>query len=57
VESWNTDRKGAAIRAVSHRVIINPLPQAQRATASNVKDKTVRRKREMAVSWQRAEFY
>ena len=32
-ESWNTDRRRAAIRAVLHRVIIKPLPPEQTPTS------------------------
>ena len=32
-ESWSTDRKRAAIRAVLHRVIIKPLPPGQMPTS------------------------
>ena len=49
-ESWNTDRRRAAIRAVLHRVMIKPLPPGAASNpASNIKDKAVRREREMAV--------
>jgi hypothetical protein len=56
-ESWSTDRKRAAIRAVLHRVIIKPIPPG---TASNpggrLKDQAERREREMVILRQRAEF-
>ena len=56
-ESWTTDRKRAAIRAVLHRVIINPLPPGAACNpASNIKDKAVRREREMAILRRRVEF-
>jgi len=56
-ESWNADRRRAAIRAVLHRVIIRPLPPgANRNVAGNSKDKTLRREREMAILRQRVEF-
>ena len=39
-ESWSTDRKRAAIRAVLHRVIIKPLPPGANANvAGNSKNK------------------
>ena len=56
-ESWSTDRKRAAIRAVLHRVIIRPLPPGANANvAGNSKDKALRREREMAILRQRVEF-
>ena len=56
-ESWNTDRRRAAIRAVLHRVMIKPLPPGAASNpASNIKDKAIRREREMAVLRQRVEF-
>ena len=56
-DSWSTDRKRAAIRAVLHRVIIKPLPPgAASNVAGNSKDKAIRREREMAILRQRAEF-
>jgi site-specific DNA recombinase len=56
-ESWNTDRRRAAIRAVLHRVIIKPLPPGTASNlAGNSKDKAIRRDREMAILRQRVEF-
>src|SRR4249919_2310773 len=56
-ESWSTDRRRAAIRAVLHRVIIKPLPPGANANvAGNSKDKALRRAREMAILRQRVEF-
>ena len=56
-ESWSTDRKRAAIRAVLHRVMIKPLPAGAACNpGSNIKDKGVRRTREMAILRQRVEF-
>ena len=56
-ESWSTDRRRTAIRAVMHRVIIKPLPPGANANvAGNSKDKALRREREMAILRQRVEF-
>jgi hypothetical protein len=56
-DSWSTDRRRAAIRAVLVRVMIKPLPPGVAANvAGNSKDKTIRREREMAVLRQRVEF-
>ena len=56
-ESWSTDRKRAAIRAVLHRVIINPLPAgAPSSPGGKLKDPAIRREREMAILRQRVEF-
>ena len=56
-ESWTTDRRRAAIRAVLRHVIINPLPPGAACNvAGNTKDKAVRREREMAILRQRVEF-
>jgi hypothetical protein len=56
-ESWSTDRRRAAIRAVLHRVIINSIPPG---TANNpgggLKDPAKRREREMVILRQRVEF-
>jgi hypothetical protein len=56
-ETWSTDRKRSAIRAVLHQVLINPIPVG---TASNpggaLKDQAKRREREMAILRQRVEF-
>ena len=56
-ESWNTDRQRAAIRAVLHRVIINPVPPGVPSSpGGRLKDPAIRREREMAILRQRAEF-
>ena len=56
-DSWSTDRRRAAIRAVLHRVLIKPLPAGANANvAGNSKNKALRREREMAVLRQRVEF-
>ena len=56
-ESWNVDRKRAAIKAVLHRVIINPLPPgAPNSPGGKLKDPAIRREREMAILRQRVEF-
>ena len=56
-ESWSTDRRRAAIRAVLHRVLIKPLPPGVNANvAGNSKNTALRRDREMAVLRQRVEF-
>jgi site-specific DNA recombinase len=56
-ESWSTDRKRAAIRAVLHRIIIRSLPPAANSNvAGNSKDKALRREREMVILRQRVEF-
>lgn len=56
-ESWSTDRKRAAIRAVLHRVVIKQLPAGAVCNPGNrIKDKAVRREREMMVLRQRVEF-
>ena len=56
-DSWSTDRKRAAIRAVLHRIIIKPLPPGANANvAGNSKNKALRREREMAILRQRVEF-
>jgi site-specific DNA recombinase len=56
-ESWSTDRKRAAIRAVLHQLIIRPLPPgALSNVAGNSKDKALRREREMTILRQRVEF-
>ena len=56
-ESWSTDRKRAAIRAVLQRVVIKPIPPG---TANNpgggLKDQAKRHQREMAIMRQRVEF-
>ena len=56
-ESWSTDRRRAAIRAVLHRVLIKPLPPGANANvAGNSKNTALRRERELAVLRQRVEF-
>ncbi len=56
-ESWSTDRRRAAIRAVLHGVLIKPLPPGANANvAGNSKNTALRRDREMAVLRQRVEF-
>ena len=56
-ESWSTDRRRAAIRAVLHRVLIKPLPAGTNANvAGNSKNKALRRERELAVLRRRVEF-
>jgi DNA invertase Pin-like site-specific DNA recombinase len=56
-KSWTTDRKRAAIRAVLHGVTIKSLPLGAACNpGSNIKDKAVRREREMAIMRQRVEF-
>ncbi len=56
-ESWSTDRKRAAIRAVLHRVAIKPLPCGTPSSpGGKLKDPAIRREREMAILRQRVEF-
>ena len=56
-DSWSTDRKRAAIRAVLHRVVIKPLPAgAPSSPGGKLKDPAIRREREMAILRQRIEF-
>jgi site-specific DNA recombinase len=56
-DTWSTDRKRSAIRAVLHRVVIKPLPPGVASNvAGNSKDRAVRREREMAILRQRVEF-
>jgi site-specific DNA recombinase len=56
-ESWNTDRKRAAIKAVLHQVIINPVPPGvPNSPGGMLKDPAIRREREMAILRQRVEF-
>ena len=56
-ESWSTDRRRAAIRAVLHRVLIKPLPPGANANvAGNSKNTALRRERELAVLRRRVEF-
>jgi site-specific DNA recombinase len=56
-ESWSTDRKRAAIRAVLHRVVIKPIPPGAASNpGGGLKDQTKRREREMAILRQRVQF-
>ena len=56
-ESWTVDRQRAAVRAVLHRVVINPLPAgAPSSPGGKLKDPAIRREREMAILRQRVEF-
>ena len=56
-ESWGMDRKRAAIKAVLHRVIINPVPAGlPNSPGGQLKDPALRREREMAILRQRVEF-
>ena len=56
-ESWSTDRRRAAIKAVLHRVIVKLLPPGTpNNPGGNMKDLAKRREREMAVLRQRVEF-
>ena len=56
-ESWSTDRRRAAIRAVLHRVLIKPLPAGANANvAGNSTNTALRRERELAVLRRRVEF-
>ena len=56
-ESWTVDRQRAAVRAVLHRVVINPLPAgAPSSPGGMLKDPGMRREREMAIVRQRVEF-
>jgi site-specific DNA recombinase len=56
-ESWNVDRKRAAIKTVLYRVIINPIPPGlPNSPGGKLKDPAVRREREMAILRQRVEF-
>jgi hypothetical protein len=56
-ESWSTDRRRAAIRAVLVRVLIKPLPAGASANvAGNSKNTALRRDRELAVLRRRVEF-
>jgi DNA invertase Pin-like site-specific DNA recombinase len=56
-ESWNTDRRRAAIKAVLHKIIVKPLPPGTANNpGGNMKDPAARREREMAVLRQRVEF-
>jgi hypothetical protein len=55
--SWTVDRRRTAIRAVLHRVVINPLPPgAPCSPGGTFKDPVKRREREMAILRQRVEF-
>jgi hypothetical protein len=56
-ESWTTDRRRAAIRAVLYRVVINPLPKGvANNPAGRLKDPAVRREREMVNLRRRVEL-
>jgi hypothetical protein len=56
-ESWNIDRRRAAIKAVLHKIIVKNLPPGTANNpAGNIKDPAIRREREMAVLRQRVEF-
>jgi DNA invertase Pin-like site-specific DNA recombinase len=56
-DSWNVDRRRAAIKAVLHRVIINPIPPGlPNSPGGKLKDPAIRREREMAILRQRVEF-
>jgi hypothetical protein len=56
-ESWNVDRRRAAIKAVLHKVIVKPLPPGTAPNpASGMKDPARRRDIEMAVLRQRVDF-
>ena len=56
-ESWNIDRRRAAIRAVLNTVIIHPLdPGAAPNPGSRLKDPAERRKRTIAMLNNRVEF-
>lgn len=53
-ESWNIDRRRAAIKAVLHKIIVKALPPGTPNNPDgNMKDLTRRREREMAVLSQR----
>jgi site-specific DNA recombinase len=56
-ESWNTDRRRAAIKAVLHKIIVKNLPPGTpNNPGGKMKDPVARREREMAVLRQRVEF-
>jgi hypothetical protein len=56
-ESWTTDRRRAAIRAVLHRVVINPLPPPRgMQPGKQHQGPAVRREREVAILQQHVEF-
>ena len=56
-ESWSTDRRRAAIKAVLHKIIVKTLPAGTpNNPGGNMKDLAARREREMAVLRQRVEF-
>ena len=56
-QSWSTDRRRAAIRAVLVRVLIKPLPPGASANvAGNSTNTALRRERELAVLRRRVEF-
>jgi site-specific DNA recombinase len=55
--SWSVDRQRAAVKAVLHRVVINPLPAgAPSSPGGMLKDPALRRDREMAIVRQRVDF-
>ena len=56
-ESWNVDRRRAAIKAVLHKIIVKNLaPGTPNNPGGNMKDPAARREREMAALRQRVEF-
>jgi hypothetical protein len=56
-ESWNIERRRAAIRAVLHRVLVKNLPPGvANNPGSRTKDQAKRRELEMAVLRQRVKF-
>lgn len=56
-ESWSTDRRRAAIKAVLHKIIIKPLPPGvPNNPGGGMKDLAKRRERELAVLRQRVGF-
>jgi hypothetical protein len=56
-ESWNIERRRAAIRAVMHRVLVKNLPPGvANNPGSGTKDQAKRREIEMTVLRQRVEF-
>jgi len=56
-ESWNIDRRRAAIRAVLNTIVIHPLaPGAAPNPASRLKDPAERQERIIAMLRQRVDF-
>jgi len=56
-ESWNTDRKRAALKAVLHRIVIKPQPEGiGKNPYGQTKDPVKRRERLLEVIRQRVEF-